>query len=313
MELKYSFTYDVLFKLLFVKHPDLLERLITAILGIAVEEISDFKITNPEIPPAVIGDKFCRLDIAMDLNGKKIDLEVQVEDEGDYRERTLYYWSRMYSSALKAGMPYRLLPRIIVISIVDFLMFDCAEYRSEFKLFEVNRHALLSDKMTLMYFEVRKLPKVIDTESELELLLSLFRVKTEEELKQLEELEAPIVSHAIEAYREVVVSPEFLELERLRAEATNNEASALLHAAEVERKKWQGELADMRAALADKDTALADKDTALADKDTALADKDTALDDMRTALDDKDTALDDMRTALDDKDAEIMRLRALLP
>jgi hypothetical protein len=91
-------------------------------------------------------------------------------------------------------------------------------------------------------------------------MLSLFRAKTEEELSRLEALEAPIVTQAIEAYREITVSPEFREAERLRADARHNEASALQHAAEVERKKWQGVVADKDAALVDKDAALADKD-----------------------------------------------------
>ena len=63
-ELKYKFTYDMLFKLLFVKYPDLLERLVAAILGITVDSITEFTITNPDIPPEALGDKFCKLDIA---------------------------------------------------------------------------------------------------------------------------------------------------------------------------------------------------------------------------------------------------------
>ena len=38
------------------------------------------------------------------------------------------------------------------------------------------------------------------------------------------------MTQAIGAYREVMVSPEFRELERLRFEARSNEASALLNA-----------------------------------------------------------------------------------
>ena len=56
------------------------------------------------------------------------------------------------------------------------------------------------------------------------------------------------MTQAIGAYREVMVSPEFRELERLRADARHNEASALLNA---QRKgyreadeKWQGVVAD---------------------------------------------------------------------
>ena len=229
-ELKYKFTYDTLFKLLFVKYPDLLKRLVAAVLGITVDSMAEFIIKNPDIPPEAIGDKFCKLDISMVVNGQRANLEVQVEDEGDYRERSLYYWARLYSSALKAGQQYSTLPRVIIISIVDFLMFDGEEYRSEFLPLEARRHELLSDKLAMLYFEIRKLPKAIDVKNELELMLSLFRVRTEEELKQLEGLEVPIVTQAIGAYREVVISPEFAELERLRADARHNEASALANA-----------------------------------------------------------------------------------
>jgi len=233
-ELKYRFTYDTLIKLLFVKYPDLLKRLVAAVLGIAIDSITEFIITNPDIPPEAIGDKFCKLDISMVVNTQRVNLEVQVDNEGDYPERSLYYWARLYSSALKSGKPYSSLPRVVIISIVDFPLFDCVEYRSEFLPLEVRRHELLSDKMAMLYFEVRKLPTVVDKENELELMLSLFRAKTEEELKQLEELEVAVVTQAIGAYREVMVSPEFRELERLRADARHNEASAIANA---ERKK----------------------------------------------------------------------------
>ena len=109
----------------------------------------------------------------------------------------------------------------------------------------------------MLYFEVRKLPKVIDKNNELELMLSLFRARTEEDLKQLEALEVAVVTQAIGAYREVVVSPEFREFERLRFEARSNEASALANAerrgAADEREKWQGVVAEKNAALAEKD------------------------------------------------------------
>jgi hypothetical protein len=134
-------------------------------------------------------------------------------------------------------------------------MFGCAEYRSEFGPLEVNRHELLSDKLSMLFFEVRKLPKDTDIENELELMLSLFRVKTEEELKQLEALEVPVMMQAIGAYREVTVSPEFRELERLRADARHNEASALANAERIGYReadeKWQGVVADKDALIAE--------------------------------------------------------------
>jgi hypothetical protein len=168
---------------------------------------------------------------------------------------------------------------------------NSTQYHSEFRPLEVTRHEVLSDRMVLHYFEVRKLPKEVDVKHELPLLLSLFRAKTEEELKQLERLGVPVVTQAIEAYREVTVSAEFREalikwdskgpralwrgsgrspegvnqcflreLERLRELARHNEASALAHARRKgvaeEREKWQSVIADRDARIAELEALL---------------------------------------------------------
>jgi predicted transposase/invertase (TIGR01784 family) len=151
-KLKYTFKSDILFKILFVQYPDLLKRLVAVLLNIRLESIGQFEITNPEMPPEVVGDKFCRLDINMTVDGQRIDLEIQVEDEHDYPERSLFHWAREYSTALVAGHEYVELPRVVIISIVAFKLFDCAEFHSEFQPLEVSRHTPLTDKMNLHYF-----------------------------------------------------------------------------------------------------------------------------------------------------------------
>jgi hypothetical protein len=148
------------------------------------------------------------------------------------------------------------MPRVVIMSIVDFPLFDCEAYHSEFRPFEVKRGELLSDRMVLHYFEVRKLPKDIDRKDELQLLLSLFRARTDEELKQLDEMGVQIVKQAIGEYRKIVVSPEFRELERLRREALSNEAAALRHARQMEAQKWQSVVADKDAALAEQEALI---------------------------------------------------------
>ena len=83
-KLEYTFKTDTLFKMLFVQYPELLKKLVADLLGIPLEGIGQFVIRNPEMPPENLGDKFCRLDINMTVNGQCVDLEVQVCNEGDY-------------------------------------------------------------------------------------------------------------------------------------------------------------------------------------------------------------------------------------
>ena len=78
----------------------------------------------------------------------------------------------------------------------------------------------------MLYYEIRKLPKEIDIKNELELILLLFRIKTEEKMNKFKALGVDVVTQAIEAYQEEVVSSEFQELERLRADARLKEASS---------------------------------------------------------------------------------------
>jgi len=261
-KLKYTFKNDTLFKMLFVKYPDLLKRLVAELLGINYDSIEQFDITNPEMPPESMGDKFCRLDINMTVDGQRVDLEIQVNDEGDYPERSLFYWAREYSTALGEGDDYSLLPRTIIISIVGFTLFDCTEFHSEYQALEVKRHTPLTDKMSLHYFELPKLPALERAEYGKELWLTLFNAETEEELAKIEALEVPIMKQAIGAYRHVTATPEFREIERLRSKARHDEAQALKNARlsgyrEAD-EKWQGVVGEKDATITEQAALIAE-------------------------------------------------------
>jgi len=245
--LEYTFMTDTLFKMLFVKYPDLLKKLVADLLEINYDGIKDFVIINPEIPPDSLGDKFCRLDINMLVDEQRVDIEIQVSNEGDYPERSLYYWARDFSTALCEGEDYINLPRTIIINILDFILFECEEHHSEFQALEVTRHTALTDKMSLHYYELPKLPKLLNADNAKELWLKLFQADTEEELNEIEALEVPVMSEAVNAYRRVVSSSELREIERLYSKARHNEAAALRHAKNERDEHWQGVVAEKDA------------------------------------------------------------------
>jgi len=257
-KLEYTFKTDTLFKMLFVQHPDLLENLVATLLAIPQESIGQFVIINSELPPEYTGGKFCRLDIHMVVNGQRINLEVQVAKQRHYINRVLYHWARDYSASLPEGGEYKDLPRTVIISIIDFNQFQCAPFHSEFCPLEVTRHERLSDKMSLHFFELQKLPDdTLSIKNKLLLWLSLFKADTEEELAKIKALKEPVMEQAISAYERISVTPEFRELERLRSMARHDEASALGEAREEgreegreeEREVWQGVVADKDAKL----------------------------------------------------------------
>ena len=258
-KLQYTFKTDTLFKILFTKYPDLLKRLVSELIGIEYESIEQFSISNPDITPEELGKKFCRLDINMTVNGQVIDLEIQVSDEGNYPERSLFYWAREFSTGLNEGDDYSVLPRTIIISILGFNLFaDSKKYHSEFRCLEITTHEPLTDKMALHYFELNKLQPLTGTESGSDLWLKLFNANTEEELTKIDEMGVPVMSEAIVAYRHVAASPELREVERMRSKARHDEAQALKNAeqrgeARGEARantKWQGVVAEKDAEIA---------------------------------------------------------------
>ena len=80
----------------------LLKRLVAELLGIRRESVGRFEVANAEMPPEVLGGKFCRLDIDMSVDGRLVNLEVQVRDEGDYPER-----ANLRGASTKARYPKR--------------------------------------------------------------------------------------------------------------------------------------------------------------------------------------------------------------
>jgi predicted transposase/invertase (TIGR01784 family) len=261
-KLEYTFKSDVLFKMLFVKYPDLLKRLVAVLLGIPLESIKNFQTINTEMPPEEIGKKFCRLDINMMVDGKRVNLEIQVEDEGNYPERSMFHWAKMFTSSLPAGNDYSLLPKTIVISILGFEQFDCEEVHSEFAPLEIKRHEILSDKQRYHFFELPKLPDVdlIDANSEKDLWLALFNAETEEELEKLTVKGGEVMSQAVQAYRGITATDEFKHLEILRARTRHDEAQALRNAERKRDEHWQGVVADV---VAEKDARIAELEAQL--------------------------------------------------
>ena len=210
------------------------------------------------MPPETLGDKFCKLDINMIVNGQRVDLEIQVANEGNYPERCLYMWAREFSTALKEKEDFSTLPRTIIISIMAFDLFkDTAEFHSEFGALEVKRHTPLSDKFCLHFFELKKLPKVIEKNESKELWLLLFRAETENDLAKIEALEVPVMAEMVQAYRKVSASDEFKEKERMRSKARHDEAQALLQ----RDLHWQSVV----------DSVVAEREATLADKDALIA------------------------------------------
>ena len=225
---------DVIFKAMFGREgsEDILADFLSRLLEIPRQSIRRIIMDNVELIPDNYADKFSRVDLKMQVDERLINIELQINNEEHFRERTLYYWSRIYGSELKSGEDYGRLKETICINIVNFNLFDCKEFHSHFKIIEKNRQEVLTDKFGIHFFELKKIGKNPNKDNPMELWLQLINAETEEELDMLENTNVQEINKAILVLRELNADENMRRLAEIREKALHDEASAINSAEE---------------------------------------------------------------------------------
>jgi predicted transposase/invertase (TIGR01784 family) len=221
---------DLAFKKLFSENDELLKSLICAALDIKSEDIQDLKLENTEVLPQDLKDKFCRLDLKIKMKGRVIDIEIQLNNQGNFQNRALYYWARLFSQALATSEDYSSLPETIVISFIDFDLFGSSDYHSQFGLLEKERLEVLTDKFAIHFFELTKIPKDIDKNNNIELWLKLIGAETDEDLTELENVKSSEIKSALNQVKKFNADDKFKSQVELREQTLIEERSALNYA-----------------------------------------------------------------------------------
>ncbi|PID78358.1 MAG: hypothetical protein CSB21_00565, partial [Deltaproteobacteria bacterium] len=87
--------------------------------------IKSVEVKNPFNLKTIHFDKESVLDIkAVSETGEIFNIEVQTSGNEIFKNRSLYYWSRLYSSQLEQGRKYHNLYPVICINILDFKLFE---------------------------------------------------------------------------------------------------------------------------------------------------------------------------------------------
>src|SRR6478736_2035158 len=75
-------------------------------------------------------------------------------------KRSLYYWSKLYTSQMQEGMPYRALRKTITINLLDFILFSSdEEFQTTGQLWDTTKQRVLSDDIEIHFVEIPKLVK----------------------------------------------------------------------------------------------------------------------------------------------------------
>ena len=202
----------------------------SALLEIPRKSIEKITLNNVEITPEYLEQKFSRLDMKMDVDGKTVNVEMQVNYEPDFRERTLFYWSKLYSEELKTGDEYGSLKRTVCINLIDFNLFDCEDYHSQFSVMEHSRHEVLTDKLSIHFFELKKSRKY-HKNSPMDEWLDLINAETEGDLMEIQNSTViPEVNKTILIIRNLSGDEKIRQEAYYREKRLHDEATALGHA-----------------------------------------------------------------------------------
>ena len=113
---------DIIFKRVFgdKNNKEIIAAFLEALLEMPKNSIQDIIIDNVELPPDELDKKFSRLDLKMLVDNKIVNIEMQVNYEADFKDRTLFYWAKIYSEELGSGEEYGELKKTVCINIINF-------------------------------------------------------------------------------------------------------------------------------------------------------------------------------------------------
>ena len=157
---KLKLTNDFIFKKVFGKkgNESILKDLLEAILKIKIKKIE--LQTEVELERELIDDKTGVLDIEATIDDNTIiDVEMQMRNQYNMKERSLFYWAGLYYTGLKKKEEYKENKRVITINIVNFDMFKEGPYHEKIELRREYKNILLTNKLEIHFIQLSKFLK----------------------------------------------------------------------------------------------------------------------------------------------------------
>ena len=250
---------DFVFKKIFgsEEHPEILISFLYAVLK-PKKPIVSVEIKNSDLEKEYIEDKFSRLDVkALTSNKEIINIEIQLKNEYNMIQRSLYYWSKLYEEQLSEGDRYDKLSRTVCINILDFKYLKNDRFHNGYRLKEIETNEELTDLQEIHFIEIPKLKRFESTEEIVDLLegwVEFLRDPESEVIRKLEMSNKEIREAKDELYRLSRNSKE-RELYYLREKSLRDEISALANAKEKGLKEglkqglFEGKLESARSFL----------------------------------------------------------------
>ena len=198
------------------------------------KEIVSVDLKNTDIEKEYLKDKFSRLDVkATTSNKETINIEIQLSDQYNMTQRTLYYWSKMYEEQMEQSDNYRKLSRTVCINILNYNYLDNDRFHNVYRLKEIETNEELTDICEIHFIEIPKL-RHLDLKDEkdmLEVWVEFLRDPESEVIRSIETTNQDLKKAKDKLYK-LSQSKEDRELYFLREKSIRDEISALSKAKE---------------------------------------------------------------------------------
>lgn len=253
-------TNDFLFKMLMQENNQVLKEFVQDLLFWDDNSIENISITNPIHLGDTVTQKSIILDIEAVLNDSSIvNLEMQVINEHDWTERSLYYACDEYQN-LNKGDNYLDVKPVYQFGILDFTLFEEApEFYAKYMIMNTKNHKIYSDKFQIYVLDLRQIDKATSEEKKhrLDKWAMLFKATKWEELHMLAK-DMPIIDEASKTVFELTAENQTrLEL-RARQDAIRRANDRAIY--EQRQKelmaKTEEKLAELQSTLAEKDARI---------------------------------------------------------
>ena len=227
---------DFVFKKIFgsEENPKILIGFLNAVLK-PIIPIVEVEIKNTDIEKVHVEDKFSRLDVkAKTSNQEIINIEIQLKNEYNMIQRSLYYWSKLYEEQLGDGDRYDKLCRTVCINILDFKYLKNDGFHIGYRLKEIETNEELTDIEEIHFIEIPKLKKLNSEEEVVDMLeawVEFLRDPESEVVRKLEMSNSEIREAKDKLYK-LSMDEKERELYFLREKSIKDEISALANAEE---------------------------------------------------------------------------------
>ncbi len=184
----YPLMNDYMFRSVMQSNENVLKSFLCSLLHLNPDDVWSVQILNPIELGKKISDKDFILDIKILMNNNtSINLEMQVNNQYNWPERSLVYLSRLFDG-LNAGDTYRTVKPAFQIGILDFTLFpQRPEFFGTYKMMNVKNYHKYSDKFTIYVLDLTQIHLAVkeDKEYGLDKWARLFKALTWEDFKMI--------------------------------------------------------------------------------------------------------------------------------